>query len=272
LTSTEFTTLAVAAGDGVARITLMRPEKRNAMNPRMHDEMAALLPALNDDPAVRVIVITGAGESFCAGADIKEFFRDLEHQPVLRAKVMETARRWMWESLAQSPKATIAMINGHCFGGGLLVALACDIAIAGDRAVFGLPEINWGHIPGGAASLKTIETMGARMAIYYAMTGENFDATIAARTGLITKAVPHDRLEADVTALATTLAAKSPIALQTVKEIYRAAPRLGLDGIHDFVAAKIDQLRVRDTEGLRNKGMTDFIGKRLRTTGEAEAK
>jgi trans-feruloyl-CoA hydratase/vanillin synthase len=261
----------VQVADAVAWVTLNRPEKRNAMNPRMHEEMAALLPTLNDDPAVRVVVITGAGTSFCAGADIKEFFRDLEDQPVRRAQVLETARRWMWESLAQSPKPTIAMINGHCFGGGLLVAMACDIAIAGDRAVFGLPEVNWGHVPGGAASLRTIELMGMRQALYFAMSGENFDAATAAATGLVTRAVDHDALGAQVRALAATLAGKSPAALQTIKEIYRGARNAGSEGIHDFVAAKIDQLRLRDAGGLREKGMTDFIAKRLRTTGDAPA-
>lgn len=262
-------TLDVRTVDGVAWITLNRPEKRNAMNPRMHEEMAALLPTLNDDPAVRVLVIAGAGQSFCAGADIKEFFRDLEHQPVRRAQVMETARRWMWESLAQSPKPTIAKIHGHCFGGGLLVATACDIVIAGDSAVFGLPEINWGHVPGGAASLRTIELMGMRQALYYALTGENFDAATAARTGLVTRTVARDALDGEVDALVALLAQKSAPALQTIKEIYRAARQAGSEGIHDLVAAKIDQLRLRDAGGLREKGMTDFIAGRLRTTGDA---
>ncbi|MEP9379077.1 enoyl-CoA hydratase-related protein [Aquabacter sp. CN5-332] len=261
-----FDTLAVELAEGIARVTLNRPEKRNAMNPRMHEEMHRLLAGLNADPEVHVIVITGAGKSFCAGADIKEFFNDLEGQPEARAVIMEVARQWMWEGIAGSPKATIAMINGHCFGGGLLVALACDIAVAGSAALFGLPEINWGHVPGGAASKKTIEAMGARQALYYALTGENFDAETAARTGLITKTVSQERLAEEVDALAKTLAAKSPFAVRTVKEIYRAAPDLDMTILHDFVAAKIDQLRIRDTAGNRSKGMQDFIGKRLRTT------
>ena len=262
----ELSTLRLDIEGHVAWVTLSRPDKRNAMNPRMHEEMAGLIPRLNDDPELRAIVITGAGKSFCAGADIKEYFHDLEDKPDLRRKYVEMARHWMWDSLAQSPKATVCMINGHCFGGGLLVAMACDIAIAGDRAVFGLPEINWGHFPGGAASLGTIEMMGMRKALYWAMTGENFDAATAERDGLITRAVPHDDLEAEVRRVVGLLAGKSPAAIQTIKEVYRLAPRVGMEGIHDLVTAKLDQLRARDAGGLREKGMSDFMGKRLRTT------
>jgi trans-feruloyl-CoA hydratase/vanillin synthase len=264
--SDKYQTIAVDQKGAIARVTLSRPDKRNAMNPRMHEEMAHALPGLVSDPAVRVIVITGAGRTFCAGADIKEFFRDLENQPAERARIVELARHWMWDVLAQAGKPTIAMVNGHCFGGGFLVSLACDIVIASEQAVFGLPEVNWGHLPGGAASLKTIEAMGSRMALYYAMTGENFDAATALRERLVTRVVPHDRLEPEVDELAASLAAKSPVALQSIKEIYRAAPRLGMEHIHDFVQAKLDQLRIRDAGGLREKGMADFVAGKLRTT------
>jgi trans-feruloyl-CoA hydratase/vanillin synthase len=264
--SSDYRTIVVESSAGVARVTLSRPEKRNAMNPRMHEEMAHALPTLVADPEVRVIVITGAGSTFCAGADIKEFFRDLEDRSVERARITELARHWMWDVLAQAGKPTIAMVNGHCFGGGFLVSLACDIVIASERAVFGLPEVNWGHLPGGAASLKTIEAMGSRMALYYAMTGENFDAATALRERLVTRVVAHDELQAQVGQLAATLVAKSPAALQAIKEIYRAAPSVGMANIHDFVQAKLDQLRVRDAGGLRERGMADFIAGKLRTT------
>ena len=263
----EYRTIVVDRPGAIARVTLSRPDKRNAMTPRMHEEMAHALPQLIADPAVRVIVITGAGSTFCAGADIKEFFRDLENQPDERMRIMDLARHWMWDVLAQAGKPTNAMVNGPCFGGGLLVSLACDIVVASERAVFGLPEINWGHLPGGAASLKTIEAMGARVALYYALTGENFDAAAALREGLVTRVVPHDQLEEQVDRLSSTLAAKSPVALQAIKEIYRAAPAVGMAHIHDFVQAKLDQLRMRDTGGLRERGMADFISGKLRTTG-----
>jgi trans-feruloyl-CoA hydratase/vanillin synthase len=262
----DYRTIAIGVTGAVARVTLSRPEKRNAMNPRMHEELAHALPILIADPLARVIVITGAGTTFCAGADIKEYFRDLEGNPLEQARVFELARHWMWDVLAQASKPTIAMVNGHCFGGGFLVSLACDIVVASDRAVFGLPEINWGHLPGGAASLKTIEAMGSRMALYYAMTGEKFDAATALRERLVTRVVPHETLEAEVDELAGALAAKSAVALQSIKEIYRAAPSLGMNHIHDFVQAKVDQLRVRDTGGLREKGMSEFIAGKLRTT------
>ena len=259
-------TLLYELNDHVATITLNRPEKRNAMNPTMHQEMSELLKRVNADPQVRVIVITGSGKSFCAGADIKEFFKDLEDKPLLRDQILATAWDWMWKSLAESPKATIAMINGHCYGGGLLVAMACDIAIAGDEAVFGLPEINWGHVPGGAASLKTIEFMGYRKALYYAMTGVGLNSKKAEEEGLITRSVAQADLLNEVTVLAHLLAEKSPPALKTVKEIYRNAASMTIEQTHDFVNAKVDQLRLKDADGLRHQGMNDFINKQLRTT------
>jgi trans-feruloyl-CoA hydratase/vanillin synthase len=268
MTVDNYHTIVVDRFEAVARVTLSRPDKRNAMNPRMHEEMAHALPQLIDDPAVRVIVITGAGSTFCAGADIKEYFRDLENQPQERTRITELARHWMWDVLALAGKPTIAMINGHCFGGGLLVSLACDIVVSSDRAVFGLPEINWGHLPGGAASLKTIEAMGARKALYYALTGESFDAATALREGLVTRVVPHEQLDEQVNKLSSALAAKSPLALQAIKEIYRAAPSVGMAHIHDVVQAKLDQLRMRDTSGLRERGMDEFITGKLRTTGQ----
>jgi trans-feruloyl-CoA hydratase/vanillin synthase len=259
-------TLLYELNNYVATITLNRPDKRNAMNPTMHNEMSELLKSINADPEVRVIVITGAGKSFCAGADIKEFFKDLEDKPLLREQILATAWDWMWKLLAESPKATVAMINGHCFGGGLLVAMACDIAVAGDEAIFGLPEINWGHVPGGAASLKTIEFMGYRKALYYAMTGISLSPEKAEEEGLITRSVAQSDLLSEVTTLANLLAEKSPPALKTVKEIYRHASHMTIDQTHDFVNSKVDQLRLKDADGLRNQGMNAFINKQLRTT------
>jgi trans-feruloyl-CoA hydratase/vanillin synthase len=109
----DYRTIALERIGHTARLTLSRPEKRNAMNPRMHEEMAHALELVVADSKVHVIVITGAGESFCAGADIKEFFRDLEDQPQEQARIIELARHWMWDVLANAPKPTIAMVNGH---------------------------------------------------------------------------------------------------------------------------------------------------------------
>ena len=260
--SNAYQTILYALRDGVARITFNRPDKRNAMNPRLHDEMHALMEEVNADPAVRVVVLTGAGPAFCAGADIKEYFKELEDKPAERDRVMRTAERWIWTLFARSPKPTITMINGYCFGGGLLVVLASDVAIAGSNAVFGLPEINWGHVPGGAASKRTLEAMGVRQATYYALTGETFGPDLAERYGLITRSVPQEGLAAEVDRVAAKMTEKSPQALQTTKEIYRNAAAMDDMQIHEYVNAKIDQLRVRDTGGMRAKGMVDFVDKK----------
>lgn len=262
----EWQTISLVRAGALARVSFARPEKKNAMNPRLHEEMLQAVSLLNADDEVRVIVIAGSGGSFCAGADIKEFFSELEHDPARRARVMETARAWMWDAVAQSPKVTLAMIDGVCLGGGMLVAMACDIAVASDRALFGLPEINWGHLPGGAASAKSIEMMGSRRALYYALTGKTFGGREALDFGLVNEVVAHEALPGHVDALAGELAGKSPWALRSIKEIYRAVPGMKLPEVHDYVNAKLDQLRLLDAGGHRSRGMQGFLDKRLRTT------
>lgn len=123
---------------------LNRPEKRNAMNPTMHYEMVDVLDELADDAATRVLVLTGAGDSWCAGQDLKEFFRDLDDKPAQRRRALWASQEWRWRRLWTFPKPTIAMVNGHCFGGAFTPLVACDFAIAAEDVTFGLSERSTG--------------------------------------------------------------------------------------------------------------------------------
>src|SRR5688500_16444321 len=123
--------------EGIAWITLNRPHKRNAMSPALNREMVEILDALETDERCGVVVITGAGESFTAGMDLKEYFRDVDHlHPNVVAKVREEAMIWQWRKLKYYPKPTIAMVNGWCFGGGFTPMISCDLAIAAEDAIF----------------------------------------------------------------------------------------------------------------------------------------
>ena len=125
--------------DGIAWVAMNRPEKRNAMNPALNDEMLAVLDALEVDDRCGVVVLTGSGDSFSASMDLKEFFRDLDHLPYNeQIHARRSAWIWQWRQLMAYPKPTIAMVNGWCFGGAFTPLVACDLAIADEKALFGV--------------------------------------------------------------------------------------------------------------------------------------
>ena len=123
---------------GITWVILNRPEKRNAMSPELHFEMDETLKYLETDPETRCLVLTGAGEAYSAGQDLKTFFRETEGNPSLRKSSAEAANRWRWERLYMYDKPTIAMVNGYCVGGAFMHLIACDFAIADEKAIFSL--------------------------------------------------------------------------------------------------------------------------------------
>ena len=143
-----YETVLVDKEDGITWVTLNRPEKRNAMSPKMHLEMNDLLDELAYDSETKILVLTGAGEAFSAGQDIQLFFRNSDGDPAERARGRYASTQWRWNKLVAFPKPTIAMVNGYCFGGAFTQLCACDFAIAANEATFGLSEVNWGIIPG----------------------------------------------------------------------------------------------------------------------------
>jgi len=147
--SDRYETIKITKEDGITFVTFNRPEKRNAMSPQLHREMDEVLDELAVDPQTLVLVITGAGEAFCAGQDIELFFRAGAKDPAMMQRTRRASNRWRWQKLSTFAKPTIAMVNGFCFGGAFTQVCACDFAIAADEATFGLSEVNWGILPGG---------------------------------------------------------------------------------------------------------------------------
>ncbi len=140
----EYTCVLVETDDeGITWITFNRPEKRNAMNPTLLVEMEQILYELETEEETKVIVITGAGNSWSAGMDLKQYFRETDKDSVARFRAMTAHRRWATELLTWSRKPSIAMVNGYCYGGAFISLAACDIVIAAESATFGLSEINW---------------------------------------------------------------------------------------------------------------------------------
>ncbi|SFH61284.1 vanillin synthase /trans-feruloyl-CoA hydratase [Collimonas sp. OK307] len=253
-------TVKVDVENGIGWITLNRPEKRNAMSPTLNREMIDVLETLELDSDAQVIVLTGAGEAWSAGMDLKEYFRETDGQPeITQERIRRDCSQWQWKLLRMYSKATIAMVNGWCFGGAFSPLVACDLAIAADDAVFGLSEINWGIPPGNLVSKAVADTMGHREALYYVMTGETFTGVQAAQMGLINKSVPKEQLRSAVVALAKTLLEKNPVVLRYAKQGFKRARELTWEQGEDYLYAKTDQSNYRDPEKGRKEGLKQFL-------------
>ena len=259
MAGSKYETILVDKEDGITTVTFNRPEKRNAMSPQLHMEMADVLDELATDPETKVLVITGAGEAFCAGQDIKLYFRNTDADPAARHKARLASNEWRWQKLSRFPKPTIAMVNGFLFGGAFTQLCACDFAIASDEATFGLSEVNWGIIPGGIVSWNITQVMNYRDALYYAMTGDPFDAKVAKEIGLINRYVPKAELRAEVVKLAKKLMEKNPNALRYTKEAVRAVRFMNEPEAADYLNAKNDALKLNDKENGREQGMKQFL-------------
>jgi feruloyl-CoA hydratase/lyase len=259
ITANEYETVKVEKEDGVAFLILNRPEQRNAMSPQLHFDMNGAIDDVAADDDAKVLVITGAGEAFSAGQDLKLYFRANDKDPKARAKLRRAAHAWRWEKLSRSPKPTIAMVNGFCFGGALTPVCACDFAVAADEAMFGLSEVNWGIIPGGIVSWNVAKVMSYRDALYYACTGDTFDGREAAAMRFVNRSVPLSDLRAETMKLALKLKAKSPLALRYTKEAIRAVREMDVAQAEDYLHAKSEALKHGDPEKGREKAMRQFI-------------
>ncbi len=245
--------------NGITWVILNRPEKRNAMSPELHYEMDATLAALETDPETQVLVLTGAGNAFSAGQDLQKFFRELDGKPAEQKRAAEAADRWRWYRLSAYDKPTIAMVNGYCVGGAFMQLLGCDFAIAAEDATFSLSEINWGILPGSLVSKLLADAVLFRHALYYACLGEPFNGKRAAEIGLINYAVPGKDLESETVALARKLMAKNPEVLRATKQTIRAVRDMDVLRAYDYTAAKMAEMRLRDTERARDAGIAQFI-------------
>ncbi len=250
---------------GVLTITLNRPEKRNAMGVGLTLEMVDLLEQVTYDANVRVVVLTGAGDSFCAGMDLKDFFDASEHDEMTLRRAQDAANLWRVRLLRNLPQPTIAMVNGHCFGGGFSIVEACDIAFADEQAKLAISEINFGHFTGGPVAKSVRSTMTSRSASYYALSGRGFSGAEAVRTGFITQAFSKADLHRETYQLARELAEKDPVALHLTKESLRFAGDMSWDAALSYNVAKAAELSVRQQgDTSRASSINAFLGGKLR--------
>ena len=263
-TEYKYETLLVEFHDLVCVLTLNRPEKRNAMNPALGEEITDALEKLRNDDRCAVLVITGAGESFCAGMDLKEFFLELQDKPAEYDRAHRLAVEWRGRTLRLFPKPTIAMVNGHCFGGAFTIVEGCDLAVAAEDAKMGLSEVNFKLFPGGSVGKSMGNLLRPRDYMLYALTGRPMSGRNAAEIGFINYAVPRAELRDNVMALAQEIAAKDPSALQATREVYRFSLDMEWDTAMNYSSALQAWHTARQGNAFREEGIGDFLEKKYK--------
>jgi feruloyl-CoA hydratase/lyase len=255
----EADTVAFTVADGIAWVSFNRPEKRNCMSPKLNRQMLRVIEELEFRDDVGVLVLTGEGDAWSAGMDLREYFRETEEQGLgAIRKAQREAYTW-WNRLKWFEKPTIAMINGWCFGGGYGPLFACDIAVASEDSQFGLSEINWGILPGGGASKVVADLMPLRKALYHAMMGENLTGKQAEAQGLITEAVPAGELKARVTAIAEALLLKDRNALRATKWAVRRMTEMDYANAEDYLIRAQEALHSFGGVAARKEATKQFL-------------
>ena len=215
----EYQTIRYNVRDGLAHLSFNRPDQLNAMNRAMMEEIITALGEINADPSVRAGLITGEGKAFMAGADIKEYSRQTEAE----FDAFQTRGRELYAAIEGNARPVVAAINGYAFGGGLEIALACDLIVAREGAKMGLPEIQLGLIPGGGGTQRLPRRIGLQRANELLMTGRTATAEELHDWGLINQLLPMEGFAEQAETYARQLTDKPPAALRVLKQLSRMA-------------------------------------------------
>lgn len=225
------TIIVTRPADGVARIVLNRPERGNGVVPEMAADLISALSALEIDDAVRILILTGAGKQFCAGADLHEFRKYLAETHAVAQEPYNARVLWpVTQKLVASRLPVIAAINGGATAGGLDLALACDIRIASSAAKMGETYIKLGLNPGNGGTYFLPRLVGSGMAAEMALTGDIFDAERALAIGLVNRVVEPEALDDEAVALATRIASRPRLAIEATKQQLRQSWHMDLAG------------------------------------------
>ena len=248
--------LEFAVQDGIARLTINRPERRNAMSYEVMSGLRDGVSAAKSDDEIRVVVITGAGDrAFCAGADLTSIG---VNEGAIAAHDGRGILADLFRDLWSLGKPTIARVRGYALAGGFGLAMACDFVIASDDAQFGTPEVNVGLWP-YMITIPLLRSMSPRLALELMMTGRRVDAEEAARVGLVNRVVPVDDLDVTVDALAAELASKSPTALRLGKTSFTKVLDMDADHALDYLHAMLTITTLSEDSA---EGISAFTEKR----------
>ncbi|MEM7204421.1 MAG: enoyl-CoA hydratase-related protein [Planctomycetota bacterium] len=253
----HYETLAFSCSGAVLRVELNRPEVRNAFNGQVVDELNHAFAAIDADPDVRVVVLSGRGKGFSAGADLAWMKAQADLDPAAsEADTAQMARAFL--AIAECSKPVVARVHGHALGGGCGLTAAADVAYCADDTVFGLTEVKLGIVP-AVISPFVMQKIGAGRARALFLTGERFDGREAERLGLVFRAVPADGLDAAVDAAVAHLLGSGPAAVGSAKRLIAAVAPLGLAESVPVTSRWIAQLRATPEA---REGMTAFLDKR----------
>ncbi|RLF28743.1 MAG: enoyl-CoA hydratase [Thermoplasmata archaeon] len=253
----KYDTLQVTQTADTVTITLDRPEVHNAMNERLMKELILCFKKLNADRNIRVIVLTGNGRSFCAGADLNwmKSMAGFSREENIRDSRMLLD---LYETIYSSPKPVIGRINGHAFGGGLGLVAVCDINIAIPDLKFAFSEVKLGIIP-AVISTYVVRRIGTANMRRLFITGERFNSSYAKEIGLIDHVIPEDQLDSKVNEYIDLIRSSGPKAIQEIKKLVDMYLRMDAERYKDFTVEKIAELRVSN-EG--QEGINAFLDKR----------
>lgn len=254
---TSFETITVEHSDGVAVVSINRPDKLNALNQKVLLELTAAFVALSEtQPSTRVAILTGAGEkSFVAGADIAE----MAEMGASQAKAFSDSGHRLGLVIESAPFPVIAAVNGFALGGGCELAMCCDFIYASDKARFGQPEVNLGLMPGFGGTQRLARRIGLTRARELIYTGDPLPAERALALGLVNEVVPHAELMPRVRALAEKIAVKAPLAIAYSKRVMARGFDADLGVANELEATAFAALF--DTEDMR-EGTRAFIERR----------
>jgi enoyl-CoA hydratase/carnithine racemase len=243
----------VERSEAVGIVTLDRPESRNALSPRVMEELGAAIDAFDADDQVRCLVIAGTDEVFAAGADIKAM-AERSFQEVLDASTMP-----FWQRIASCRTPLVAAVSGFALGGGCELALLCDMIVAAETAEFGQPEITLGIIPGGGGTQRLARVLGKQRTMELVLTGRRIDAKEALRLGIVNMVTPKRKWREEAIELARVVARRPPLAVRLAKQAVLAADEMSLSAglAHE---RRLYELAMATED--RVEGMRAFIEKR----------
>jgi enoyl-CoA hydratase/carnithine racemase len=250
----DYQTILVAKDGPVTVVTLNRPDALNALNRQMASELVGVLSVLATAESVRCVILTGSDKAFCAGADIKEM-SGLSTEDMIR----EEHFRALWDKAGTFPKPMIAALSGYALGGGLELAMCCDIIVASQGTKLGQPEINIGIIPGGGGTQRLTRAVGKYRAMEMILTGTSVTAEQAEAAGLVNRVVPLGKQLDEAKKMGHIIASKGPLALKLAKMAIRRAQETGLsDGLEYERQLFYALFATKDKE----EGMKAFLEKR----------
>ena len=252
----EYEILNVEFSNNIAIVKINRPEALNALNTRFFQEMDDVVSNVANKPEIKVMIITGEGKAFVAGADIAEMVDKNPEEGSEFSRIGQNTFR----SLEKLEIPVIAAINGFALGGGLELAMGCDFRIASSKAKFGQPEVNLGLIPGYAATQRLSRLVGLGDALYLLMTAEMIGAEDALRIGLVQKVFEPEVLMDEVMKIAQTIASKGPQAIKKVKAVTRQGYLMDFDKGSELESKQFGSLFGTGSEG--EEGMKAFLEKR----------